>query len=454
MTNAAPSKKTGKLFFLVFLCFAIVISMFSLVPSFQTKAFAAGNLALGKVYNASTTWSSSYSANLAFDGNSSTRWSASSGSLNNQWISIDFGTATTYDQAVIKEVTFQRVTSYKLQSSDDGSTYTDISGTTGTTLGASKTINFSPVSSRYLRLYVNSASAVPTLNEIEVYSQSTTPTPTPTTTPNPTPTPTTTPPPTSHDSKFPPGTLQFLWSKTGLDGEQWDNIMKLINKPEQDNINWTEYYGYCENINDDRGFTIGIFGATTGGTNDDGPDGPALFKEFDASSGSSNPTIAGGLSRAGVHGTMQGSILKITDSKSYFCGKINSLQNNAAWRDAMWNTFYKVYIKYSVEQASQRGFTTALTIGSFVDTALNQGAAGNSGSLEGVLSRSGNSTNEKTFMTNFYAKRTLIVDTNQYNQPPNGKNRVKEWSSLLNMGETDLKNADAAVVSVTDWEMH
>lgn len=257
----------------------------------------------------------------------------------------------------------------------------------------------------------------------------------------------------SHDANFSPATLQFLRANTGLDGEQWDNIMKLVNKPEQDSLDWTKFYGYCEDIGDHRGYTIGIFGATTGGSNDTGPDGPALFKEYDAVSGASKPSVEGGLARIGVHGTMKGSILKITDSSSVFCRKINGLQNNATWREAMWHTFYNVYIKYSMQQASQRGFNTALTIGSFVDTALNQGSSGDSGTLEGVLSRSGDSTDEKTFMTNFYAKRTLIVNTNDYNQPPNGTNRVKEWSTLLKMGETDLKNADSAVVKVTNWIM-
>ncbi|OAB42828.1 chitosanase [Paenibacillus glacialis] len=256
-----------------------------------------------------------------------------------------------------------------------------------------------------------------------------------------------------HDANFSPATLKFLKTNTGLDGEQWNNIMKLVNKAEQDKLDWTKFYGYCEDIDDERGYTIGIFGATTGGPRDTGPDGPALFKEFDAASGASNPSIQGGLKRAGVKGTMSGSILNITDSDSVFVKKINALQKNAAWREAMWRTFYNVYIKYSVQQAKNRGFNSALTIGSFVDTALNHGASGGSDSLEGILSRSGNSTNEKTFMTNFYAKRTLIVDTNEYNQPPNGKNRVKQYSTLLSSGETDLKNADAAVVKATSWIM-
>ncbi|MWV47184.1 chitosanase [Paenibacillus sp. HJL G12] len=257
----------------------------------------------------------------------------------------------------------------------------------------------------------------------------------------------------SHDANFSPDTLQFLKTNTGLDGEQWDNIMMLVNKPEQDDLNWTKYYGYCEDIKDNRGYTIGIFGATTGGSNDTGPDGPALFKEYDRIKGASNPTVEGGLKRIGVNGKMSGSILKITDSNSVFVKKINGLQNDAAWREAMWRTFYNVYIKYSVDQAKKRGFTSALIIGSFVDTALNQGADGDSGSLEGILSRSGSSKDEKTFMTKFYAERTKIVDTNDYNQPPNGKNRVKQWSTLLSLGETDLKDADAAVKKVTNWTM-
>jgi len=62
------------------------------------------------------------------------------------------------------------VTSYTLQSSSDGATYTDIAGTAGTTLGAAKTITFVPVNARYVRLYVNTASGVPTINELEAYS--------------------------------------------------------------------------------------------------------------------------------------------------------------------------------------------------------------------------------------------------------------------------------------------
>ena len=256
-----------------------------------------------------------------------------------------------------------------------------------------------------------------------------------------------------HDCKFSPATLQFLVAHTGLDGEQWDNIMKLVNKPEQDSLDWPAFYGYCQNIHDGRGFTIGIFGATTGGPNDTGPDAPGLFKAFDGVSGASSPSVAGGLARAGVHGKMVGPILEIFDSASVFCAHINALQADADWREAMWRTFYDVDIAYSVAAARQRGFADALAIGSFVDTALNEGATPDYGSLEGVLSRSGTSHDELIFLPDFYAMRDKVVDTHQYNQPPNGHHRVEQWIDLLHMGRFSLHDADQAILQVTNWRL-
>jgi hypothetical protein len=119
---------------------------------------------------ASTTWSSSYDASKAIDGSDSTRWSAASGQTTNQWLRIDFGSTKSYSRVVIKEISYQRVTSFKLQSSTDGTTFTDISGASGTTIGAAKTITFAAKSARYIRLYISSASDVPTINEFQVYS--------------------------------------------------------------------------------------------------------------------------------------------------------------------------------------------------------------------------------------------------------------------------------------------
>lgn len=134
------------------------------------KDMRSTNYALNKSAAASSTWSSSYSAAKAVDGSDSTRWSAASGQTSNQWLAIDMGESTTVNKVVIKEISFPRVTSYKLQYSSDGSTYTDISGTTGTTIGSNKSITFSPKTARYIRLYITSASGVPTIDEMQVFN--------------------------------------------------------------------------------------------------------------------------------------------------------------------------------------------------------------------------------------------------------------------------------------------
>src|SRR5262249_6531832 len=72
-----------------------------------TTLASVGNLAAGKTYNASTTWSTAYTPDKAFDGDATSRWAASSGSSTNQWLSVDFGTATTFNQVVLNETTFQ-----------------------------------------------------------------------------------------------------------------------------------------------------------------------------------------------------------------------------------------------------------------------------------------------------------------------------------------------------------
>jgi chitosanase len=258
------------------------------------------------------------------------------------------------------------------------------------------------------------------------------------------------------EKNFSPATLTFLQSKTGLDAEQWNNIMRMVNKSEEDDPSfsgWVKYYGYCQNIGDGRGITMSIQGATTGGPNDDGPDGPGLFLLFNKYNGASKPSIAGGLTDAGVKAKMDGAILKIEESDSAFCTKIKGLENNANWRAAVWEAFYNDYISYAVTQAKKRNFNDALTIGAFTDSALNQGTTG-SGSLQDMLNQSGSSTNELTFMTKFSDIREKVAGTDDFNSPPiNGKNRALMWLELYQDKDNTLINVDSDITKVTGWTM-
>lgn len=259
------------------------------------------------------------------------------------------------------------------------------------------------------------------------------------------------------EKNFSPATLTFLQSKTGMDAEQWNNIMRMVNKSEQDDPSfsgWVKYYGYCQNIGDGRGITMSIQGATTGGPNDGGPDGPGLFLLFDKYSGASSPSIAGGLSKAGVKASMSGQILKINESDSAFCAKISALENNANWRAAVWESFYDNYIGYAVQQAKARNFNDPIIIGAFADSALNQGATGSTGSLQDMLSKSGSSTNEKTFFTAFTTLREKVAGTQDFNSPAiNGKNRALMWLNVYNDGGHTLIGVDSTITKVTSWTM-
>jgi len=251
------------------------------------------------------------------------------------------------------------------------------------------------------------------------------------------------------DAPFTPAVLAFLLSRTGLDGEQWDNIMKLISQPAQGRAGWSRLYGHCADVGAARGFAVGLFGATTGGPGDVEPAAPILFREYDAVNGASQPSVAGGLARIGLHGVMQGAVLKVTDSVSAFCGKIHRLHGDVAWREATWRAFYQVHIQDSVQQARLRGFHSALIIGAFVDAALAQAERGDREGLTRLLTRAGGSDDESTFLRRFLGARAHAANGRRGQPTGDGPYRVRRWRQLLNRGEIDLKNADAAVRHVT-----
>ncbi|MCX7748018.1 MAG: C25 family cysteine peptidase [Clostridia bacterium] len=146
--------------------------------------------------SSATSYATGYTASKAIDGNMSTYWLAAAGKTTGQRLKIDLGEIIEYNQVVLKEpADMQRITSYVLQSSNDNATWTNIPGTTGTTVGTNKVIKFPDIQSRYVRLDIVTASADPAIAELEVYKVMTVVTPTPE--PTSTPTPTTIPSPSS-----------------------------------------------------------------------------------------------------------------------------------------------------------------------------------------------------------------------------------------------------------------
>ena len=106
------------------------------------------NIALGTPSQASSTESGSYPAAKAFDGNTSSRWSSSF--QDNQWITADLGVPTSFSRVRLKwENAF--ASGYKIQTSNDGSTWLDVHTTTNGNGGVDDITGLS-ASGRYVRV--------------------------------------------------------------------------------------------------------------------------------------------------------------------------------------------------------------------------------------------------------------------------------------------------------------
>ncbi len=108
----------------------------------------APNLALGKTAAASTSYSGLPASN-ATDGNLSSRWSSQFS--DSEWIYVDLGAVFTIDQVILRwETAYGR--GYRIQISNDASTWSDVYSTTTGDGGVDEITLSAPASGRYVRL--------------------------------------------------------------------------------------------------------------------------------------------------------------------------------------------------------------------------------------------------------------------------------------------------------------
>ncbi|WP_199923469.1 discoidin domain-containing protein [Streptomyces sp. NRRL F-5123] len=105
-------------------------------------------LSQGKTATASSSENSSFTAPMAVDGNTGTRWS--SGFTDPQWLQVDLGASRTVSQVVLNWET-AAAKSFQIQTSNDGTNWTSIYSTTAGT-GGTQTLNVSGTG-RYVRMY-------------------------------------------------------------------------------------------------------------------------------------------------------------------------------------------------------------------------------------------------------------------------------------------------------------
>ncbi|ACZ84544.1 glycosyl hydrolase family 8 [Streptosporangium roseum] len=152
--------------------------------------FAADSLlSQGRPATASSSEDSTLVPAKAFDGSGSTRWASVEGH-DPEWLRVDLGQSATISRVKLTwEAAYGKA--YRIQTSADGSAWTDVYSTTAGD-GAVDDLTLSGTG-RYVRLYGTARGTAYgySLYEMEVYgSTGGNPSPTPTVTPTPTPTPT------------------------------------------------------------------------------------------------------------------------------------------------------------------------------------------------------------------------------------------------------------------------
>lgn len=123
------------------------------------------NLALSQTITAST---SSGTATNANNGNLNDSWTGAT--TNNEWIQVNLGTSKTMNRLVIKWGSTY-ATQYKIQVSDDGTTYTDAYTETAGN-GGTDDISFTVVTKKYVELLFTAKSGASGVNmkEFELYN--------------------------------------------------------------------------------------------------------------------------------------------------------------------------------------------------------------------------------------------------------------------------------------------
>jgi chitosanase len=142
----------------------------------------------------------------------------------------------------------------------------------------------------------------------------------------------------------------------GLTAEQFSNILSMIGGAEQSNIRWweavdkTRIYGYCENINDGRGVTMGVAGFVSMW-------GLAHKIVKDAGGGSFDVSKC----RPG------------RPTKCSFCDWIRNNALNTVFINAQWDAYAKEFMSLVTKYIPPQFKNNALIIGIVLDTAINAG---------------------------------------------------------------------------------
>eukprot|EP00731_Ephydatia_muelleri_P022840 Em0015g423a len=217
---------------------------------------------------------------------------------------------------------------------------------------------------------------------------------------------------------------------------QVDTILSLISLPENSRIQWWENYNYIENLHDGRGYTVSIFGATSG-TGD-------LVDVFDKlrKRNSTHPLLRFYDELKKTRG----------DDVSKLQGLLSAIQglgNDKDWRGAVWDVYVNEYWTFVAQfcnktQGSKNRpgpvIKTPLVKGFIVDTAINHGP--DLESFQVILNKMKNKNNgdEKEWFKDFAQARHDILESGFEDLDTSGTgDRCTLWLGLGEKGNWELK---------------
>ncbi|MCX6875465.1 MAG: alpha-L-fucosidase [Verrucomicrobia bacterium] len=132
----------------------------------QPEGSPPAPLSQGKPARASSVWGPGYEAAKANDGDAETRWGAAA-EARSGWLEVDLGQDMEVASAVIIEVGYHRTKSFAIEAKQ-GENWHAIAR--GNTIAGEQVLRFTPVTARYFRLNITEASAVPTIEEFQLYA--------------------------------------------------------------------------------------------------------------------------------------------------------------------------------------------------------------------------------------------------------------------------------------------
>lgn len=216
---------------------------------------------------------------------------------------------------------------------------------------------------------------------------------------------------------------EYALKVMGVDADQMSAILSMIGGPEQSNVEWWKgvdrksVYGYCENINDGRGVTVGVSGfVTKWGLVQ------KMIKEY------------GGADNLDPNQCKPGK-----PTKCSLCDWVRARGDDDRWIEIQWKTYADNYMKLVTKYIPRRFRKNALIKGLLLDTAMNAGEF-KEGDAWGIKEVSNAAKKEKDPM--LYVMSFLKARGDHFtsgNTEKMRKGRLGAWEKLARDGKWDMR---------------